>query len=55
VALRDAIPQPDQENVGRLDTDELHGIMLEGATVAVERAFRSADASARLARTALKL
>jgi hypothetical protein len=49
VALREAIPQPDEQSIRELDSDKLQEIMLGGARVGIERALNSAAASMKLA------
>ncbi len=49
VALREAFPEPDEKNVRGLEGETLEKVLLEGASLSVERAFKSLAASAELA------
>ncbi|HUF86246.1 MAG TPA: hypothetical protein VMM59_02590, partial [Thermohalobaculum sp.] len=51
VALREAIPQPDEKIVAELDTEKVAEVMAEGGRVGIEQAFKSATAAANAART----
>jgi hypothetical protein len=47
VALRQMLPNPESENVAKLDSDQLRKVMAEGGTAAVAQAMKSLAASAK--------
>jgi hypothetical protein len=51
VGLREAFPQPDEESVGRLDSDAIAEVMAKAGRVGVQQAVRSARAHIEAAST----
>jgi hypothetical protein len=54
VALREAVPQPDEKTVAALETEKLEAIMAEGGRVGVERAVKSVTSATNGLRSQLK-